>query len=130
MYTRGKSIVTPSVVIYYSKNRTGQLRLGITTSKKIGNAVKRNRARRIIREAFRTISPYLRRGYDYILVARHPIPKIDTPLIDEVKVVDSLELYIISIKDNKKYGPLTLNEYLFLKKTLAIDNELSLNLEI
>ena len=67
---------------------------------------------------------------DYILVARHPIPKIDTPLIDEVKVVDSLELYIISIKDNKKYGPLTLNEYLFLKKTLAIDNELSLNLEI
>ena len=67
---------------------------------------------------------------DYILIARHPIPEIDTLSVDEFKVVDSLELYIISIKDNKKYGPLTLNEYLFLRTTLGIDNELSLNLEI
>ena len=68
---------------------------------------------------------------DHILVARHPIPEIDTLSVDDgVKVIDSLEFYIISIKDNKKYGPLTLNEYLFLRTTLGIDNELSLNLEI
>lgn len=69
---------------------------------------------------------------DYILVARHPIPEIDTLPEDEVKVkvIDSLELYIISIKDNKKYGPLTLNEYLLLRTKLGIGNELLLNLKI
>lgn len=67
---------------------------------------------------------------DFILVARHPIPEIDTLPEDEVKVIDSLELYIISIKDNKKYGPLTLNEYLLLRTKLGIENELLLNLKI
>lgn len=95
MYARGKSMVTPSVVIYYSKNRTGELRLGITTSKKIGNAVKRNRARRIIREAFRNVSPYLRRGYDYILVARGKTPFL--------KSTDVEKQLIISLKERSLY---------------------------
>lgn len=88
-------MVTPSVVIYYSKNRTGELRLGITTSKKIGNAVKRNRARRIIREAFRNVSPYLRRGYDYILVARGKTPFL--------KSTDVEKQLIISLKERSLY---------------------------
>ena len=95
MYARGKSIVTPSVVIYYSKNRTGDLRLGITTSKKIGNAVKRNRARRIIREAFRNVSPWLRRGYDYILVARGKTPFL--------KSTDIERLLIATLKERNLY---------------------------
>ena len=95
MYARGKSIVTPYVVIYYSKNRTGELRLGITTSKKIGNAVKRNRARRVIREAFRQISPYLRRGYDYILVARGKTPFI--------KSTDVKHQLITSLRERNLY---------------------------
>ena len=49
LYARGKSYVTPVVVIYVMKNRTKNLRVGITTSKKIGNAVLRNRSRRVIR---------------------------------------------------------------------------------
>ena len=44
--------------------------MGITTSKKIGNAVERNRARRIIRAAFRDNLPYLKNGYDFVFVAR------------------------------------------------------------
>lgn len=44
--------------------------MGITTSKKIGNAVERNRCRRIIRAAFREISPMLNGGYDFVFVAR------------------------------------------------------------
>ena len=55
-------------------------RLGIVTSKKIGNAVKRSRARRVIREAFRVIEPELRRRtdkrYDFIIVARGKTPFI------------------------------------------------------
>ena len=99
MYARGKSIVTPSVVIYYSKNRTGELRLGITTSKKIGNAVKRNRARRIIREAFRKISPYLRRGYDYILVARGKTPFIKSTDVER-QLIESLKERNLYLKED------------------------------
>lgn len=78
MYYRSKSIVTPQVVIYYSKNRLSYNRLGITTGKKIGNAVKRNRSRRIIRQAYREVSPYIRRGYDFVLVARGKTPFLKT----------------------------------------------------
>ena len=41
IYARGKSYVTPLVVVYVLKNRTKNVRVGITTSKKIGNAVQR-----------------------------------------------------------------------------------------
>lgn len=50
-YTRGKSFVHPHVVLYVNKNRLGRTRVGITASKKIGNAVTRNRARRVLRAA-------------------------------------------------------------------------------
>ena len=69
-YNRGKVFVTPFAVIYVTKNRTGDVRLGITAGKKVGKAVKRNRCRRIIREAFRGLLPEVKRGYDYVFVAR------------------------------------------------------------
>ena len=70
IYARGKSYVTPLVVVYVMKNRQKQLRMGITTTKKIGNAVKRSRCRRVIREAFRTVAPELPSGWSFVLVAR------------------------------------------------------------
>lgn len=73
-YARGKSYVSPVVVAYVLKNRCRALRVGVTTSKKIGNAVQRNRARRVIREAFRELSPRVRRGYDVVFVARGRTP--------------------------------------------------------
>ena len=55
------------------KNRAGICRIGITTSKKIGNAVERNKSRRLIRAAFRNVykeyGEYLD-GYDFVFVAR------------------------------------------------------------
>jgi ribonuclease P protein component, eubacterial len=70
LYKRGKSFVNPSLVLYYSKNKLKMNRIGITTSKKIGKAVQRNRARRIIREAYRQIEPGTLTGYDFVFVAR------------------------------------------------------------
>lgn len=70
LYRRGKSMVHPLLVVYYSRNRLGCNRVGITTSKKIGKAVERNRARRVIREAYRALAPRLRTGYDLVFVAR------------------------------------------------------------
>ena len=52
LYYRGKSEASPVLVTYVMKNRLGFTRVGITSGKKIGNAVKRNRARRVIRAAF------------------------------------------------------------------------------
>jgi ribonuclease P protein component len=49
----------------------GRLRIGFTASKKIGNAVTRNRAKRRLRAAASELLPLLgRAGHDYVLVAR------------------------------------------------------------
>lgn len=71
-YGRGKSYSDPALVTYVLKNnRAGICRMGITTSKKIGNAVERNRSRRIIRAAFRELTPYIKGGgFDFVFVAR------------------------------------------------------------
>ena len=70
-YGRGKSFSDPALVTYVLKNnRAGVCRMGITTSKKIGNAVERNRSRRIIRAAFRELAPHIGGGFDFVFVAR------------------------------------------------------------
>lgn len=69
-YNRGKSAVTPFLVMYCRRNGRDHNRLGVTVSTKLGCAVRRNRARRRLREAFRLAGPGLKQGYDIILVAR------------------------------------------------------------
>ena len=69
-YYRGKSFVHPFLITYVKKNRLGTVRIGITTGKKVGKAVQRNRCRRIIREAFRQLLPQVKPGWDYVFVAR------------------------------------------------------------
>lgn len=49
-------------------------RLGLTVTKKIGNAVTRNRVRRRLRAAARAVLPVAgRAGYDYVLIARQGV---------------------------------------------------------
>ncbi len=49
----------------------GALRVGYTCSKKVGNAVARNRAKRRLRAAVATLAPALGRpGWDYVLIGR------------------------------------------------------------
>lgn len=70
IYGRGRSFVNPAFVTYAMKNRRGGLRMGITVTKKIGGAVKRNRAKRVITAAFRACAPQIADGYDFVFVAR------------------------------------------------------------
>ena len=70
IYRRGRSAVTPFLVLYCRPNRLGRNRLGITVSTKLGGAVVRNRARRRLREVYRLNAPRLRPGWDIVLVAR------------------------------------------------------------
>ena len=76
VYGRGKSYVHPHCVLYVAKNRLGYTRIGLTATKKVGHAVQRNRARRVMRAA---LSEHLARnigGYDIILVARGQTPRL------------------------------------------------------
>ena len=70
LYYRGKSEASPVLVTYAMKNRRGGCFYGITTSKKIGGAVERNRARRVIRAAYRSLEPKIKGSWDFVFVAR------------------------------------------------------------
>ena len=72
-YTKGKSVVTPAFVVYVVKNSGKGIRLGIKACTKLGCAVKRNRAKRVLAAAFSQCLPNLRGSYDIVLVARHKI---------------------------------------------------------
>lgn len=55
LYRTGRRIALPYFVIYYQKRESGPSRLGITASRKVGNAVTRNSCKRYIREIFRDL---------------------------------------------------------------------------
>ena len=70
IYRKGRSAVSPCLVVYCQKNRRGQSRLGVTVSTKLGHAVVRNRVRRRLREIYRLNREKMPAGYDIIVVAR------------------------------------------------------------
>ena len=70
IYRKGKSVVSPYMVLYCQKNRQGRTRLGVTVSTKLGKAVVRNRVRRRFRELRRLNKADMLPGWDIILVAR------------------------------------------------------------
>ena len=70
-YYHGKVYVHPLLILYVRKNREKTPRIGITTGKKVGGAVQRNRSRRIIREAYRQCRPHITGNYDFVFVARN-----------------------------------------------------------
>jgi len=72
-YYQGKSKACPFFVCYVVKNKNRGVRYGITASKKLGNAVQRNRARRVIRAAFFSILDKTENNRDYVFVARERI---------------------------------------------------------
>ena len=84
----GAKAVRPGVIVEARRREpSGPVGIGLTASKKVGNAVTRNRARRRLREAARKLLPALGlAGVDYVLVARQTTP--DTPwlrLLDDVQ---------------------------------------------
>ena len=81
IYRRGKSFVSPVLVTYVQNNKSGAKRYGITTGKKVGKAVSRTRARRVIRTAYRELYPKIREGYDFVFVARAKTPAVKSYVI-------------------------------------------------
>lgn len=69
-YQDGRKYWNRYFVIYTRNTETDTLRLGITVSKKVGKSVKRNRVKRLIREAFRHLRPTLKKQYDIVVIGR------------------------------------------------------------
>ncbi len=69
-YRQGKSRSHPLVAVHYIENGERYSRIGYVAGRKIGGAVRRNRAKRILREAMRGLEPRLRCGWDLVIVAR------------------------------------------------------------
>ena len=69
-YKKGKKIVSDCLVFHYYKNKKNKNSLGITVSKAVGKAHDRNRAKRLIRAAYKECMPHTECGYNIIIVAR------------------------------------------------------------
>ena len=82
-YARGKSCASPELVTYAfrSRLRGSGCRVGITTSKKIGSAVERNRCRRVIRAAWSSLDTQVTGDWDIVFVARHKTKILKTPAV-------------------------------------------------
>jgi len=69
---KGRTLSLPLVRLNVAPNRHQRTRCGFVVGKKIGNAVKRNRARRRLREAVRLLFHRIARGVDLVFVIRTP----------------------------------------------------------
>ena len=87
IYNKGKSVGDRYVVLFYRKNNLPYNRLAYLASKKVGNSVKRNRARRLMKESFRLTNLDLPTGYDFIVIARNTI--VDAKCAEVKKSLES-----------------------------------------
>jgi ribonuclease P protein component len=79
----GRTWASGPVVLNAAPNGLPITRFGFITGKKIGNAVKRNRARRLIREAIRLRLHLLKTGWDLVWIARGSIVDADAQAVSE-----------------------------------------------
>ena len=72
VFNEGKIFKNTHVVLYVVSNELQHSRLGLVVSKKVGNAVRRNRAKRLLREAYRLNKHLLTVRVDIIAIPRSP----------------------------------------------------------
>lgn len=70
VYSSGKRLASFELKLIFAPSPVGATRLGLSVSRRIGNAVVRNRVKRLLREAFRLNKHQVKKGYDILLVAR------------------------------------------------------------
>lgn len=73
VYGKGRCYLSDGLAVYVLKNRNrDETAVGFTVSKNRGNAVLRNTAKRRMRDAYRVLYPFLKKGYLIVIVARNP----------------------------------------------------------
>ena len=66
----GKSYAHPLVVLIVQTHDQPRVKVGVAAGRTVGTAIHRNRAKRLLREAMRTLVPNITSGLDVILIAR------------------------------------------------------------
>ena len=76
IYQKGKRSYSENFTAVVCRNQLGTKRLGIAVPKKVGCAVKRNRAKRLIREFFRLNKLKFSASYDFVIVVKKDISSL------------------------------------------------------
>jgi ribonuclease P protein component len=82
VWAAGRSWAHAWFILWALPNDLDHVRVGITASRKVGNAVARNRARRLLREATRHLYPHIVPGWDLVLVARPALVTRKEPQVE------------------------------------------------
>jgi ribonuclease P protein component len=90
VFEKGLRLSGPLFVLVGVENARGHDRLGLTVSRRVGGAVSRNRARRLLREGFRRRARAGRRGFDLVLLAAKALTEtsqgeVDRELADRLR---------------------------------------------
>ena len=77
-FKKGKSFANRQFVVYaLKKEEQDNFRIGLSVSKKLGNAVVRNQIKRYVRQSILELKGLLKEGNDYIIIARKPASEMD-----------------------------------------------------
>lgn len=78
VFKKGKSVANRQFVIYtLEKKEQTHFRIGLSVSKRIGNAVTRNQIKRYIRQVFHELQEQVEPSKDYVIIARKPVAQMD-----------------------------------------------------
>lgn len=104
VWSAGRSWVHALLVLWALPNDLDHVRVGITASRKVGNAVARNRARRLLREAARHLYPHIAAGWDLVLVARPTLATVKEHQVENALqfMLDLAGLWIPSMEDDER----------------------------
>lgn len=77
IFKKGKSFANRQFIVYVLKSDQPEFRVGLSVSKKVGNAVTRNRIKRYIRQTFLERKDDLMQNADYVIIARQQAAEMD-----------------------------------------------------
>ena len=86
VYAQGRSWTHPLMTLIARPNGLRLTRFGFTASRAVGNAVARNRARRLMRESVRRLYPRVEPGWDVMLLARARMAGVKERVVREALV--------------------------------------------